>query len=52
VTDLVCFLSNNLRIFSHGVGNEEGITIEASKNPNRLVLVSSLLEKINCWTNV
>ncbi|CAK7328867.1 unnamed protein product [Dovyalis caffra] len=27
--------SNNLRIFAHGVGNEEGITIEASKNPNR-----------------
>ncbi|KAA8540801.1 hypothetical protein F0562_024280 [Nyssa sinensis] len=27
--------SNHLRIFSHGVGSEEGITIEASKNPNR-----------------
>lgn len=48
----MCFLSNNLRIFSHGVGNEEGITIEASKNPNRSLLVSSALEKINYWTNV
>ncbi|KAK8536995.1 hypothetical protein V6N13_041946 [Hibiscus sabdariffa] len=27
--------SNLLRIFSHGVGSEEGTTIEASKNPNR-----------------
>ncbi|XP_042948758.1 serine/threonine protein phosphatase 2A 55 kDa regulatory subunit B beta isoform-like isoform X1 [Carya illinoinensis] len=27
--------SNLLRIFSHGVGGAEGITIEASKSPNR-----------------
>lgn len=33
--------SNNLRIFSHGVGNEEGITIEASKNPNRRSILHS-----------
>ncbi|XP_021292095.1 serine/threonine protein phosphatase 2A 55 kDa regulatory subunit B beta isoform-like isoform X1 [Herrania umbratica] len=26
--------SNLLRIFSHGVGSEEGSTVEASKNPN------------------
>ncbi|KAJ9677786.1 hypothetical protein PVL29_022649 [Vitis rotundifolia] len=28
--------SNLLRIFSYGVGSEEGITMEASRNPNRL----------------
>ncbi|KAJ9677789.1 hypothetical protein PVL29_022649 [Vitis rotundifolia] len=27
--------SNLLRIFSYGVGSEEGITMEASRNPNR-----------------
>lgn len=30
-------LSNLLRIFSHGVGSAEGVTIEASKSRNRLV---------------
>ncbi|KAK9278813.1 hypothetical protein L1049_028392 [Liquidambar formosana] len=31
--------SNLLRIFSFGIGSEEGITMEASKNPNRYLSV-------------
>ncbi|PKI37913.1 serine/threonine protein phosphatase 2A 55 kDa regulatory subunit B beta isoform-like [Punica granatum] len=33
--------SNLLRIFSHGCGSEEGVTIEASKNPNRKSLLTA-----------
>ncbi|KAF3437006.1 hypothetical protein FNV43_RR19759 [Rhamnella rubrinervis] len=33
--------SNQLRVFSRGVGSEEGITIEASKNPDRKSLIQA-----------
>ncbi|XP_050225435.1 serine/threonine protein phosphatase 2A 55 kDa regulatory subunit B beta isoform-like [Mercurialis annua] len=33
--------SNLLRIFSYGVGNEEGVTVEANKHPNRKPLPRS-----------
>ncbi|XP_073141243.1 serine/threonine protein phosphatase 2A 55 kDa regulatory subunit B beta isoform-like [Henckelia pumila] len=33
--------SNHLRIFSYGIGSEEGTTIEVGKNPNRKLLLQS-----------